>query len=53
MGNGLPFPFEVVFLVLVLPITLVWLTSVASVATLAMRKGVKKLLSRPPAAPGR
>lgn len=46
MGNGLPFSFEVVFLMLVLPIALVWLTSVASIATIALHKSAMKLLSR-------
>lgn len=51
MRDALPFSFEVAFLLLVLPIALVWLISVASIAVLAARTTLNTLRGRlrPPA----
>ncbi|HWA13978.1 MAG TPA: hypothetical protein VHA15_12865 [Burkholderiales bacterium] len=53
MDHGLPFPIEIVFLLIVLPVAFAYLGSVAGVAWLALRKAWNRLVSRenPPQAP--
>jgi hypothetical protein len=46
LGTGLPFPIEVAFLELVLPIAFAYVFSVASVVTMSTRAALKTLASR-------
>jgi hypothetical protein len=46
MDYSLPFPIEIVFLLIVLPIAFAYLASVAGVLWLGLRKAWKKLSSR-------
>jgi hypothetical protein len=48
MDYGLPFPIEVVFLLLVLPIAFAYLISVAGVGMMFLRKLARKLFAGPP-----
>lgn len=46
MDATLPFPIKLAFLLLVLPVALVYLASVAGVAVLVVRTLLNKLISR-------
>lgn len=46
VGTGLPFPIEVAFLVLVLPIAFAYVFSVAGVVTMSARAALRFLASR-------
>lgn len=43
MGTGLPFPLEVVLLLLGLPLAFAWLFVLAGLVSLSMRHPLKKL----------